>query len=72
MRLPTITKITKDNQGLPGITRDYQGLPRDYQGLPGITRDYQGLLWDYYGITMGLPRNYPDITMRLPEITKRF
>ena len=63
MRLLKITKITKDYQGLPGITKDYHGLPGDYQGLPGITRDY-------HGITMGLPWDYREITLRLPEITK--
>ena len=39
-------KIIIDYQGLSGITRDDQGLPRiitDYQGLPGIIRDDQGL-----------------------------
>ena len=48
MRLLKITKITKDYQGLPRITRDYygitMGLPRDYpeftMKLPEITRDY--------------------------------
>ena len=27
---------------------------------------------DYYGITMGLPRDYPEITMRLPVITRDY
>ncbi len=33
--------IPKDSQGLPGITVDYLGITKDYQGLP---RDYQRLL----------------------------
>ena len=52
--------LSRNYQGLSGITRDYPWIIKDYQGLLVTTRGCQGLPVDYHGLS-GITRDYPGI-----------
>ena len=58
-------------QGLPGLTRAYQGHTRAYQGLPGPSRAYQGHTRAYQGLP-GPTRAIPGPTRAIPGPTRAY